>query len=237
MVIHTNSYSGLSYNQMNNNLTSQANTMTLNGVPNDVITNLNPISLVIFIPLVDNFLYPALRKYGIRFTPIKRIFTGFMLASLAMIGATVIQYYIYKLGPCGKHMNSCDNPAPFTVWVQAVPYILVGFSEIFTSITGLEYAFTKAPKNMRSLVTSYWHFMSAFSNAIGQAFTALSDDPLLVWNYASVAIIAFIGGCLFWLHQRKTDKKEDIMNMLPDSNYIGRDRRHSMIEEDRERHA
>ena len=196
--------------------------MTLNGVPNDIITNLNPISLVIFIPIVDKFLYPALRKAGIRFTPIKRIFVGFMLASLAMIGATVIQYYIYKLGPCGKYMNSCDNnPAPFTVWVQAVPYVLIGFSEIFTSITGLEYAFTKAPKNMRSLVTSYWHFMSAFSNAIGQAFTALSEDPLLVWLYTSVAVIAFVGGVLFWWHQRGTDKLEDQMNMLPDSEYVG----------------
>lgn len=71
----------LSYNQMNNNLTSQAATMTRNGVPNDIITNLNPISLVIFIPIVDKFLYPALRKAGIRFTPIKRIAFGFMLAS------------------------------------------------------------------------------------------------------------------------------------------------------------
>jgi len=216
----------LSYNQMNNNLVSQANTMTLNGVPNDIITNLNPISLVIFIPIVDNFFYPFLRKRGIKFSPIKRMFTGFMLASVAMISATVIQYYIYEKGPCGKYMNTCDNPAPFTVWVQAFPYIFIGFSEIFTSITGLEYAFTKAPKNMRSLVTSYWHFMSAFSNAIGQAFTALSTDPLLVWLYASVAIIAFIGGILFWFHQRPTDKMEDQLNMLPDSTYVGRGEKH-----------
>lgn len=226
----------LCYNQMNNNLTSQASTMTRNGVPNDVITNLNPISLVIFIPLVDNFLYPALRKAGIRFTPIKRIAVGFVLASLAMVSASVIQYYIYKEGPCGKYMNSCKPNgvklvSPINVWTQTVPYVLVGFSEIFASITGLEYAFTKAPKNMRSLVTSYWHFMSAFSNAIGQALVALSEDPLLVWNYAVVAIAAAIGGVLFWIHQRPTDKKEDILNMLPDSNYVGRDRRHSVVEE------
>ena len=223
----------LSYNQMNNNLTSQAATMTRNGVPNDIITNLNPISLVIFIPIVDNFLYPALRKAGIRFTPIKRIAFGFILASLAMVSATVIQYYIYKTGPCGNEMNSCEEPAPINVWTQAVPYVLVGFSEIFTSITGLEFAFTKAPKNMRSLVTSYWHFMSAFSNAIGQALVSLSEDPLLVWNYGVVAVLAFIGGILFWIHQRPTDKREDILNMLPDSNYIGKDRRHSVENPDR----
>jgi POT family proton-dependent oligopeptide transporter len=33
---------GLSYNQMLNNLTSQAATMELHGAPNDLITNLNP---------------------------------------------------------------------------------------------------------------------------------------------------------------------------------------------------
>lgn len=219
----------VAYNQMNNNLTSQAATMTLNGVPNDIITNLNPISLVIFIPIVDNFLYPTLRKYGVKFTPIKRMTVGFGLASLAMISATAIQYYIYKLGPCGNYMNECDDPAPINVWVQTIPYVLIGFSEIFTSITGLEYAFTKAPTNMRSLVTSYWHFMSAFSNAIGQALVALSEDPLLVWNYATVAMLAAVGGTLFWLAQHNLDKKEDIMNMLPETNYIGKDRRHSIV--------
>ena len=203
--------------------------MTRNGVPNDIITNLNPISLVIMIPLVDNFLYPALRKAGIRFTPIKRMALGFIFASAAMVSASVIQYYIYQTGECGEYMNDCDSPAPINVWTQAVPYVLVGFSEIFTSITGLEFAFTKAPKNMRSLVTSYFHFMSAFSNALGQAFVSLSEDPLLVWNYATVAILAFIGGILFWLHQRKTDANEDILNMLPDSNYVGKDRRHSVV--------
>lgn len=207
---------------MNNNLTSQAATMTRNGVPNDVITNLNPISLVIFIPIVDNFLYPALRKANIRFTPIKRIAFGFILASFAMVSAAVIQHYIYATGPCGDQMNSCDDPAPINVWVQSVPYVLVGFSEIFTSITGLEFAFTKAPKNMRSLVTSYWHFMSAFSNAIGQAFVSLSEDPLLVWNYTVVACLAFVGGILFWLHQRPTDKEEDRLNMLADTSYVGK---------------
>ena len=222
-------FSGLSYNQMNNNLTSQAATMTRNGVPNDVITNLNPISLVILIPIVDHFLYPALRKANIRFTPIKRIAFGFLLASLAMVAAAVIQHYIYATGECGKYMNGEDCvAAPINVWTQAVPYVLVGLSEIFTSITGLEFAFTKAPKNMRSLVTSYWHFMSAFSNALGQALVSLAEDPLLVWNYAVVAILAFVGGILFWFHQRPTDKQEDALNMLPDSNYAGRENKHAV---------
>jgi POT family proton-dependent oligopeptide transporter len=56
---------------------------------------------------------------------------------------------------------------------------------------------------------------------------------LLVWNYLTAALLAFIGGILFWFHQRPTDKREDALNMLPDSNYVGRDRRHSVAEEER----
>ncbi|OJD34688.1 oligopeptide transporter [Diplodia corticola] len=226
----------LAYNQMTNNLTSQAATMTLNGAPNDIINNLNPLSLIIFIPLVDNFLYPALRRMGINFTPLKRVAVGFLMATLAMIAATVTQYYIYKLGECGDQMNSCKDEegnqieAPINVWVQSLAYILIGFSEIFASITGLEYAFTKAPHNMRSLVTSVFLFQSAIGSALNQALVPLALDPLLVWNYAVSAILAALGGIFFWICFRKLDKEEDHLNMLPDSVYNANDRRHSIIE-------
>jgi hypothetical protein len=68
---------------------------------------------------------------------------------------------------------------------------------------------------MKSLVMSMFLFTNAISNALAQAFTALSDDPLLVWNYGSVAIIAFVVGILFWISHRKLDKEEDRLNMLP----------------------
>ena len=42
---------------MNNNLTSQAATMVTNGIPNDVLSNLDPLALIIFIPIVDFFVY------------------------------------------------------------------------------------------------------------------------------------------------------------------------------------
>lgn len=44
--------------------------------------------------------------------------------------------------------------------------------------------------------------------------TALSLDPLLVWNYAISAILAGVGGILFWFAVRKLDKEEDTLNNL-----------------------
>lgn len=82
---------------------------------------------------------------------------------------------------------------------------------------------------MRSLVMAISLFMNAISAAISQAFVALSADPLLVWNYAIVAILAFVGGCLFWLAHRGLDAEEDKLNTLPDSAYGGRGRRNSTV--------
>jgi len=216
------------YNQMTNNLTSQAATMNTHGAPNDLIQNLDPLALIIFIPLCDQLVYPWLRRRGIRFTALKRIFWGFMTGVAAMIVACIIQYYIYQQGPpeCGKYMNTCSKTlkklgikkphyADINVWVQTPAYILIAFSEIFASITGLEYAFTKAPTNMRSLVMSAFLFTNAISSALAQAFTSLSDDPLLVWNYASVGIIAFVVGIAFWISNRNLDAEEDQLNSLP----------------------
>ncbi|KAI0330301.1 oligopeptide transporter [Cubamyces sp. BRFM 1775] len=208
----------LTYNQLNNNLTSQAATMVTNGVPNDVLSNLDPFALIIFIPIVDQFVYPAIRRAGWNFSPLKRITLGFFTGSAAMVWTAVVQHYIYKRNPCGYYVATCKDAAgnPVTsdlnVWIQTGSYVLIAFSEIFASITGLEYAFTKAPKNMRSLVMSVFLFMSAISSAIGEAFVSLSTDPLLVWNYGVMAVLAFIAGCIFWFQYRELDRQEDALN-------------------------
>ncbi|KAH9896910.1 oligopeptide transporter [Cubamyces lactineus] len=208
----------LTYNQLNNNLTSQAATMVTNGVPNDVLSNLDPFALIIFIPIVDQFVYPAIRRAGWNFSPLKRITLGFFTGSAAMVWTAVVQHYIYKRNPCGYYVSTCTDEAgnPVTsdlnVWIQTGSYVLIAFSEIFASITGLEYAFTKAPKNMRSLVMSVFLFMSAISSAIGEAFVSLSSDPLLVWNYGVMAVLAFIAGCIFWFQYRELDRQEDALN-------------------------
>jgi POT family proton-dependent oligopeptide transporter len=94
-------------------------------------------------------------------------------------------------------------------------------SEVLASITKLEYAYTKAPQNMKSTIQAIALSTSAVSAALGQAFVSLSEDPLLVWNYGSVAVIAMFGGIGFYLTFRNADKEEDALNNLKESNYVG----------------
>ncbi|KAF9004369.1 POT family-domain-containing protein [Cyathus striatus] len=195
----------LTYNQLNNNLVSQAATMSTHGLPNDI--------------------YPALRRAGVNFSALKRINAGFYTGAMSMIWAAVVQHYIYKTNPCGYAAATCEDAdgnalvSPLNVWIQTGSYVLIAFSEIFASITGLEYAFTKAPKNMRSLVMSVFLFMSAIASALGEAFVSLSADPLLVWNYGVMGVLAGISGVILWFHVRKFDAREDEFNSLPDGHF------------------
>ncbi len=95
-------------------------------------------------------------------------------------------------------------------------------SEVLASITKLEYAYTKAPANMKSTIQAIALSTSAVSAALGQALVGLSEDPLLVWNYGSVAVVAAIGGVGFYMTFRKADAEEDALNNLQQSAYLGR---------------
>ncbi|KAL4782031.1 POT family-domain-containing protein [Aspergillus varians] len=225
----------LAYGQITSNLTSQAATMELHGVPNDIISNLDPLALIILIPIMDQLIYPLISKIGLNFSPIKRIYVGYMVASLSMISATITQHFIYILSPCHNKASACDSPAPISVWVQTGAYVLIALSEIFTSITGYEYAYTKAPRNMKSLVQSLYLFTNAVSALVQQSLTSLSADPLLKWNYGFVALLAFAGGNIFYYTHRGLDREEDYLNQLEPSSYLGRQEKERGKDADLER--
>ncbi|KAK2049495.1 POT family protein [Colletotrichum somersetense] len=173
--------------QIWNNLISQAGEMALHGTPNDLLQNLDPIALCIFIPFLDMVVYPFFRKYRIDFDPVTRIFVGFLFASISMVYASVLQHYIYISPPKSIH-----------VWIQAPAYILVAFSEAFIIVTGLELAFTQAPKNLRSVVSALFWVTIGVAAAICIALAPVSQDPYLVWMYASLGIVGFVAGCIFY---------------------------------------
>jgi hypothetical protein len=55
---------------------SQASTLTTNGTPNDLLSSLNPLATVIFMPLLSYGLFPLLRKWRFRCGRIFRLTLG-----------------------------------------------------------------------------------------------------------------------------------------------------------------
>ncbi|CDO57154.1 hypothetical protein DV451_001245 [Geotrichum candidum] len=208
------------YGQMINNFVSQAGTMNTHGIPNDIMQNIDPIAVIIFIPIMERVIYPAFGKIGIRFKPITRIFLGFIFASLAMAYAAIVQHIIYSTGPCYDSPLSCpaseDGTIPNNVHVavQTPAYFFVAISEIFASVTGLEYAYTKAPANMKSFIMSIFLLTNAGGSALGIAVSSTAVDPKLTWMYTGLCVSTFIGGLIFWAVFRSYNKVEDELNAI-----------------------
>ncbi|KFH44214.1 peptide transporter-like protein [Hapsidospora chrysogenum ATCC 11550] len=87
------------YGQFSTNFVTQAGQMQGQGVPNDFMQNFDPISVLIFTPLLDRVIYPILRRAGIELRPIARVTIGFWLAALCLAYAAIVQNLIYSAGP------------------------------------------------------------------------------------------------------------------------------------------
>jgi len=200
------------YSQMLNNFISQAGTMELHGIPNDIMGNIDPITIIIFIPILDKLVYPWLRKFGIQSKPISRIFWGFIMGAIGIAYAAFVQKLIYSAPPCYEYPLSCDaGKQPngdhehnhVHVAVQAPTYFFIAISEIFANVTGLEYSYSKAPASMKSLIMALFMMTNAVGAALGAAIAPFARNPNLVWLYTTLSVATLVTGLLFWACFRK----------------------------------
>ena len=60
--------------------------------------------------------------------------------------------------------------AELSVFWQAPQYVLFGLSEVFASITGLEFAYEQTPRSLRSVATAVFLSWQALGDVNGQAW-------------------------------------------------------------------
>ncbi|KAF1835036.1 peptide transporter-like protein PTR2 [Decorospora gaudefroyi] len=205
----------VAYSQMMNNFISQAGQMELHGLPNDILPNIDPITIILLIPLMDRIIYPFIRtRLHLAFAPITRISLGFIMAALAMFYAGVLQSFIYAAPPCYSSPSNCVagkisegkyKPNQVHVAWQAPAYVLVALSEILASITGLELAYAKAPEKMKSFIMSLFLLTSAGGSALGMLIAPLARDPYLQLLYFGLATVATGTGIVFYRMFRHVD--------------------------------
>ncbi|GEQ72658.1 hypothetical protein JCM33374_g6345 [Metschnikowia sp. JCM 33374] len=186
---------------------AQAGAMVLNGVPNDLFNNFNPLTIIILIPILDNIIYPFLRKHHIDFKPVWRIFFGFSLSASSQIVGAIIQHFVYKTSPCGNQASTCAETSTINGWIEVIVYVLQSSGECFANVTAYELAYTRSPPQMKGLVLALFLFNSAIAAAIGEALTAALVDPLLVGTFAGTGIAGFLVAFLFLFQFRNLHVK------------------------------
>ena len=105
--------------------------------------SLNPLLVMLLIPLNNTVLYPAARRLGIEPTPIRKMTLGIALAGFAWIAAGVLQLHL-------------DAKEPLSILWQILPYVLLTTGEVLVSATGLEFAYSQAPPAMKGVLMAFW---------------------------------------------------------------------------------
>ncbi|CAO3595156.1 unnamed protein product [Absidia cylindrospora] len=199
----------LCYAQITNNLISQAGTMLTGNVPNDIMQNIDPLVLIITIPIMDRLVYPTFRRLGLPLKPIFRISLGLLLAAAAMGYTAGIQYKIYQTPPYYYYPSEGETGQNWISAAYQIPsYILIALSEIFSSITGLEYAYKKAPQSMKSIVMALFLFANCFASILAFALVPVTEDPKLHYLYTGLACAAFVTSILIYVIHGKNDAND-----------------------------
>ena len=115
----------------------------------------NPILVLTMIPLFYYGIYPWMKRNLFEMTPLRRIAMGFFICIPAFAVPALIETKI------------AAGMTPHISW-QFLSYVIMTAAEILISITCLEFAYTQAPKTMKSIV------MGCFlaSVTLGNLFTA-----------------------------------------------------------------
>jgi POT family proton-dependent oligopeptide transporter len=125
--------------------------------------------ILIFAPTFAYFLYPKINSL-FDLTPIRKINIGLFLAVPSFIIIGWLQSQIDA------------GLSPSIAW-QVFAYAILTASEVFVSITCLEFSYTQAPKTMKSFIMGLFLMSVALGNtftAVVSAFIVNDDGSLML---------------------------------------------------------
>ena len=126
------------------------------------IQSINSIFVLAFIPLFTFLIYPAVSKVW-KLTALRKIGIGLSMMAVSF----ALTAYLQERIEAGERPNIS--------W-QVLAYALLTVAEVMVSIVGLEFAYTQAPKTMKSMIMSLYLF-AVFA---GNAFTAVVNRIIQV---------------------------------------------------------
>jgi POT family proton-dependent oligopeptide transporter len=122
---------------------------------------INALLILVLIPVFSFGVFPMLDKIGIRVTALRKFGWGLIFMVITFALTAWIQ-------------TQLDHGIKLNIAWQLFAYVLVTISEILVSITGLEYAFSQAPKTMKSTIMSFF-FLTVF---IGNLFDSYVNNNI-----------------------------------------------------------
>jgi len=140
---------------------------------------INPILVMAYIPLFTMVIYPLMGQW-IQRRPLWKLVIGFYLTALTAACTAVVESWI----TAGHEVHA--------IW-QVALYVILTAAEVMAYFTALEFAYTQAPPEMKSMVMA----INLASVSVGNAFTALVTG--LMANVPSIKT-ALAGERFHWFY-------------------------------------
>ena len=131
-------------------------------LPAQVSAVFNPLFILLLVPLFSRFIYPLIERF-FRLTSLRKMGIGLWLMVLAFVLVSTIQ----ELVEMGRVVH---------VGWQVFACLILTASEVMVSITCLEFAYTQAPKAMKSLVMALFLLTVSFGNYLTSGVKFLLAD-------------------------------------------------------------
>jgi POT family proton-dependent oligopeptide transporter len=141
----------------------------------------NPALVMMLIPLTQVVLYPAFARAGYELTPLRRMAIGLAIGALSYVIAGGLQV-------------AMDGGTRLSILWQVAPYIVLTVAEILVSTTGLEFAYSQAPREMKGTIMSFWNLTVTAANLAVALASALNvfRGAAQFFFYAGLALLAAV---------------------------------------------
>jgi POT family proton-dependent oligopeptide transporter len=158
----------------------------------------NPIMVMGLIPLFSMVVYPGIEKLGFKLTPIRRMTIGMFVAAASFGFVAVLQMGL-------------DSGNKLNVMWQFFPYLIITMAEVMISITGLEFAYTQAPRSMKSTIMSIWLLTVFFGNLITAYVAKINFFPVGSVGYFLFFTVLMAVFALIFAYMGKNYKVKNYM--------------------------
>jgi len=147
------------------------------------IQALNPLLILLFIPLYNKVVYPLAERFVV-VTPLRKISFGLFLATGSFLICALIETWIAK------------GQTPNIVW-QLIAYAIITAAEVLVSITALEFSYTQAPRKIKSFVMSLFLMSVSLGNLVTAGINTVIQNPDRSSRLDGASYFLFFAGMMF----------------------------------------